>query len=181
MYLTYAFQSSHKSLRWYIQYGYVLGKVCFTLNVPSKIVAQWGHVFLMQEITDRAVVVVKWSACSPSTIRVWIRMKPKVFSVKLVLEKTKNKRTEAGVGPLFLKKRNQRYKWPPPPIFWKPCFPLQYFDLTSFCLRARPIAQNVPKSKFIPYHLLLLEWGQSKLASSYAYNNFCDHERPCAI
>ena len=51
---------------------------------------------------SRAVVVVKWSACSPSTptIRVRIPQKPSVFSVKCVLEKNKNKQKESGVGPL---------------------------------------------------------------------------------
>ena len=51
-----------------------------------------------------AVVVVKWSACLPSTltIRVWIPLMPTVFSVKFVFEKNKNKKKEAGVGS-FLK------------------------------------------------------------------------------
>ena len=48
--------------------------------------------------------VVKWSACSPSTptIRVRIPLKHTVFSVKFVFEKSENKQKEAGVGP-FLK------------------------------------------------------------------------------
>ena len=42
-------------------------------------------------------VVVKWSACSPSTptIRVRIQLTPTVFSVKFVFEKNKNKQKEA--------------------------------------------------------------------------------------
>ena len=52
-------------------------------------------------------MVVKWSACLPSTpmIRVRILLKPAVFSVKFVFEKKKNKQNEAGVGP-FLNKRS---------------------------------------------------------------------------
>ena len=52
------------------------------------------------------MVVVKWSACSPSTltIRVPIPLISAVFSVKIVFEKNKNKQKEAGVGPFFLKK-----------------------------------------------------------------------------
>ena len=52
-----------------------------------------------------AVVVVKWSACSPSipTIRVRFLQKPTVFYVKFVFEKNENKHKEAGVGP-FTKK-----------------------------------------------------------------------------
>ena len=51
------------------------------------------------------VVVVKWSAFSPSTltIRVRIPLKPRVFSVKFVFEKTKDKQKEAGAGT-FLKR-----------------------------------------------------------------------------
>ena len=47
-----------------------------------------------------AVVVVNWSAGSPSipTIRVQIPLTPAVFSVKIVLEKNENKQKEAGVG-----------------------------------------------------------------------------------
>ena len=47
-----------------------------------------------------AVVVVNWSAGSPSipTIRVQIPLTPAVFSVKIVLEKNENKQQEAGVG-----------------------------------------------------------------------------------
>ena len=51
------------------------------------------------------VVVVEWSACSPSTltIRVRIRLKPTVFSVKFGFEKNENKQKEAGVRPFFKK------------------------------------------------------------------------------
>ena len=47
------------------------------------------------------VVVVKWSACSPTTptIRVRIPLKPEKFFVIFVFEKNKNKQKEAGVGP----------------------------------------------------------------------------------
>ena len=53
----------------------------------------------------RDVVVVKWTACSHSTptIRVRIPLKPKVFSVKFVLEMNENNQKEACVGP-FLKR-----------------------------------------------------------------------------
>ena len=46
-----------------------------------------------------AVVVVKLSACSPSTltIRVQIPMKSTVFPVKFVFEKNENKQKDAGV------------------------------------------------------------------------------------
>ena len=53
-----------------------------------------------------AVVVVKWSACSPSfpTIRVRIPLKPTVFSTKYVFEKMRKNRqlgqtTVAGLTP----------------------------------------------------------------------------------
>ena len=50
-------------------------------------------------------MVVKWSACSPSTptIRVLIPAEAYSFSVKFVFEKNENKQKEAGVGP-FLNK-----------------------------------------------------------------------------
>ena len=50
-----------------------------------------------------AVVVVKWSACSPSTptFQVRIPLKPTVISIKLCVEKNKNKQKEAGFGPLL--------------------------------------------------------------------------------
>ena len=49
---------------------------------------------------SRAVVVVKWSACLPSTLTIRVRIPPKptVFSVKLCLKKTKiNKKTGRGL------------------------------------------------------------------------------------
>ena len=51
------------------------------------------------------VVVVKWSACSPSasTIRVRTLLKHIAFYVKFVFAKDKNKLKEAGVGS-FLEK-----------------------------------------------------------------------------
>ena len=55
-----------------------------------------------------AIVVVKWSAYSPSTltIRVRIQLKPTVFSVKLCLIRTNINKKEAGVGR-FLNKDKQ--------------------------------------------------------------------------
>ena len=54
------------------------------------------------------MVVVKWSACLPSTptIRVQILLKPTAISVKFVFEKNKNKLKEAGVGPFFKNNSN---------------------------------------------------------------------------
>ena len=51
------------------------------------------------------VVVVKWSACLPSTptIQVGVPLNPSVFTVNFVFEKNENKHKEAEVGP-FLKK-----------------------------------------------------------------------------
>ena len=56
----------------------------------------------VNNILTRAVVVVKWSACSPSTlmILVLIPLKLTVFSAKFVLEKNEIKQYESGVGPL---------------------------------------------------------------------------------
>ena len=53
----------------------------------------------------KVVVVVKWSACSLSAPKIRVRMplKPTVFSVKFMLEKTKINNKEAGVGPFFKK------------------------------------------------------------------------------
>ena len=47
---------------------------------------------LLQSLSSRAVLVVKWSACSPytPTIRVRIPLKPAVFHVKFVFEKNEN-------------------------------------------------------------------------------------------
>ena len=58
-----------------------------------------------KEKLTRAVVVVKWLACSPSTltIRVRILLMPTVFSVKLVFEKTKINKKRPG-WPTFLKR-----------------------------------------------------------------------------
>ena len=52
------------------------------------------------------MVVVEWSAGSPSTtmIRVRIPLMPTVFSVKYVFEKNENKKIERPVWPIFLKK-----------------------------------------------------------------------------
>ena len=56
-------------------------------------------------IVQLVVVVVKWSACSPSTptIRVQIPLKHTVFSAQFVVKRTKINKKEAGVGP-FLEK-----------------------------------------------------------------------------
>ena len=66
---------------------------------------------LVKSPDDWAVVVVKWSVCSPSipTIRVRMNylMNTTVLSVKCVLKKNKNKRKEACVGP-FLKSTSQK-------------------------------------------------------------------------
>ena len=50
-----------------------------------------------------AVVVVKWSACSPSTqtIRVRILLTPSVFSVKFVFRKNENKQKRCRGRPIF--------------------------------------------------------------------------------
>ena len=47
------------------------------------------------------VVMVKWSACSPSTLSIWIRilLKPTIF-LEIFFWKEQNKQKEAGVGPL---------------------------------------------------------------------------------
>ena len=54
---------------------------------------------------NRAVVVVKWSACLSSTltVRVQIPVKSTVFSVKFVFEKNKNKQKRGRGRPIFLK------------------------------------------------------------------------------
>ena len=52
-------------------------------------------------------MVVKWSAWSPSTLTILVRIQltPTVFSVKFVFEKNANKQKEAGVGPFFNDKK----------------------------------------------------------------------------
>ena len=57
-------------------------------------------------ITCANTVVDKWSACSTSILNDPSSnpLKPTVFSVKFVLEKTENKQKEAVVCPFFLKK-----------------------------------------------------------------------------
>ena len=71
--------------------------IIFILKTPQK----WekNDIKLFGQL---AVVVVKWSACSPSTpmIRVRILLTLTVFSVKCVFEKNENKEKEAGGGPL---------------------------------------------------------------------------------
>ena len=61
--------------------------------------------FYAKSLKIRAVVVVKWSACSPSTptIRVQIPLKLRVFSVEFVFDRNENKQKEARVGPFFKK------------------------------------------------------------------------------
>ena len=66
-------------------------------------VLYWNFYLPPYSVLFRIVVVVKWSACSPSTpkIRVCIPLKPTVFSVILCLKRTKINKKEAGVGPLL--------------------------------------------------------------------------------
>ena len=47
--------------------------------------------------------VVKWSACSPSSlmIRVRIQLRPTVYPIQSVFEINENKQIETGVGPFF--------------------------------------------------------------------------------
>ena len=47
------------------------------------------------------MVVVKWSACLPSTPTIRVRIQPKAifFSVKVVFEKNENKQKEDVFGP----------------------------------------------------------------------------------
>ena len=52
---------------------------------------------------SRAVVVVKWSACSPTTLSIRIRIPLKFNSVNC-LKKNGNKQKEVGDGPFFVKK-----------------------------------------------------------------------------
>ena len=70
---------------WMVAGNYSLGA-----QLPSNITRPW------------AVVVVMWSASSPSspTIRVRILLKPKFFSMILCLKRTKINKKEAGVGPI---------------------------------------------------------------------------------
>ena len=49
---------------------------------------------------EGVVVVVKWSACLPSTPTIRVRGDAYSFSVKFAFEKNENKQKEAGVGPL---------------------------------------------------------------------------------
>ena len=59
---------------------------------------------------DVAVVVVKWSACLPSTptIRVRIPLKPTVFSVILCLKRTKINKKRPGLAHFFKKTLSNR-------------------------------------------------------------------------
>ena len=56
------------------------------------------------------VVVVKWSACSPSYPTIWVQipLKHTVFPLKFVLEKYENKQKESSVGPFFEKRYAER-------------------------------------------------------------------------
>ena len=81
------------------------------------------------------IVVVKWSACRPSTptIQCRIPLTPKVFAEKFVLEKNKNEQKETGA---FLKKNMplvptlKSYFRLPNPLFFFKKGPI----LASFCL-----------------------------------------------
>ena len=66
-----------------------------------------------------AVVVVKWSVFSPSTLTIGVRipLKPTVFSAILCLKKNKNKQKEAGVCPLFIKDEEIKC-WLLNDLFW---------------------------------------------------------------
>ena len=74
-----------------------------TLNVGKQRLFYW------------AVVVVKWSACSPSTptIRVWIPLMPTVFSVKFEFEGNENKQKRPGLAHLkkFTQCQLLSYSW----------------------------------------------------------------------
>ena len=58
-----------------------------------------------------AAVVVKLSACSPSTptIWVWILLKSTTFIVQMLLEKNANKQTRGPEWPIFKKERKKSY------------------------------------------------------------------------
>ena len=58
----------------------------------------WNVVWL-QRVSARTVVVVKWSACSPSTPMIQAYS----FFCKICVWNNKNKQKEAGVGPFFKK------------------------------------------------------------------------------
>ena len=65
---------------------------CSTMSIKTK---------LKISLLGVVVVVVKWSACSPSTptIRARILLSSTVFSVKFVFEINENNQKEAGDGP----------------------------------------------------------------------------------
>ena len=60
-----------------------------------------SKLIVLKKYISWAVVVVEWSACSPSTPTIQVRIP---FSVKFVCEKNENKQKEAGAAPLFYKK-----------------------------------------------------------------------------
>ena len=64
------------------------------------------EIFSIKNNYRGAVVVVKWSACSPSTptIQVQVPLKAAVFSVKFVFEKNENKQNEASVSQFYIEK-----------------------------------------------------------------------------
>ena len=74
-------------------------------RTPIQIAAQscqFQNLELLIPMLLRAVVVVKWSACSPSTpiIQVRIPLMPAVFSVNFVFEKIKNKQKRGRGWPI---------------------------------------------------------------------------------
>ena len=79
-----------------------------SLNESNLSVFSFTYFLPYQTILHRAEVVVKWSACSPSspTIQDWIPLTPTVFSVNFVFEKNENKQKEAGVGHLKNEKKH---------------------------------------------------------------------------
>ena len=67
---------------------------------------EWSGTMLPNVRTlSRAVVVVKWSACFPSTPTIRVRF-PLTLIVFSVFEKNENKQKETWVGP-FLEKNDE--------------------------------------------------------------------------
>ena len=99
-----------------------------------------------------AVVVVKWSACSPSTptIRVRISLKPTVFPVKFVFEKKENKQKDAGVGPLKTITRKFSKFW-----YFIPTYePNSFFDWPhpNCLLQKNSMVEKFSSWLFIPFY-----------------------------
>ena len=73
--------------------GDAVGNIFETKQIEKTYVA-------MEEMSTCAVVVVKWTACLPSilTIWVWILLTPTVFSVNLCLKRTKINKNRSGLA-----------------------------------------------------------------------------------